>query len=161
MTAPNPRRQRENQRILEKLLSAPENCWIVHYSCESFYDRADGSSPGVTSIAVRNVASAQTESFSIHQIAERKQVSFAQIIEKYDELEKIMLREYFEFLKRNSGLSFIHWNMRNSQYGFSAIEHRMRVLGGNPFVLDSDRKFDLPRILTEIYGHKYADDPIS
>ena len=159
MTAPNPRRQRENREIVARLLSQPENCWIVHYSCESFYDRQDGSSPRVTSIAVRNLASAQTKSFSIHQIAERKKIELAEICEKYDDLEKIMLKEFFDHIKKYQNMNFIHWNMRNSQFGFAAIEHRMKVLGGTPFVLDSGRKFDLPRILVEIYGAKYADDP--
>ena len=159
MTAPNPRRQRENRKIIDQLLSSPENCWIVHYSCESFYDRKDGSSPRVTSIAVRNLASAQTESFSIHQIAERKRIEFREISEKYDELEKVMLKEFFDHLKKYQHMGYIHWNMRNSQFGFAAIEHRMRVLGGTPFVLESGRKFDLPRILVEIYGPKYASDP--
>lgn len=70
-----------------------------------------------------------------------------------------MLKEFFEHIKKYQVNNFVHWNMRNSQYGFAALEHRMKILGGQPFVLDSNRKFDLSRMLIEIYGSKYADDP--
>ena len=60
---------------VSELMTHPEMVVVIHYSCESFYDRPDGSSPRITSIAVRNLASGQTTSFSIHQMAERQKVS--------------------------------------------------------------------------------------
>ncbi len=61
---------------------------MINYSCESFYDRSEGQTPRVTSIAVRNYASGQTESFSIHKVAELNRVEFAEIDKNYDVLEK-------------------------------------------------------------------------
>jgi hypothetical protein len=68
-------RKRRAQTKLASLLENPEHCILIHYSCESFYDRTDGSSPHITSLAVRNLGSAQTTAFSIHQIAERSKVA--------------------------------------------------------------------------------------
>lgn len=157
MAAPNPRRQKEARQRLEKLFHEPHNVWIIHYSCESFYDRAD--SPRVTSIAVRGLDSAQTSSFSIHQMAERKGVPLKEISERYNELEREMLDEFFELVGTHRGKKFLHWNMRDINYGFQAIEHRYRVLGGTPQPIQDQDKFDLPRILIDIYGVGFASHP--
>ena len=68
---------------------------VIHYSCESFYDITDGRTPRITSIAVYNFESAQTDSFSLHKIAERKHINLSEIEDKYDQLEKQMLTEFF------------------------------------------------------------------
>ena len=87
------RRKKALQRLAE-LMSQPEHVVIIHYSCESFYDRPNGTSPRITSIAVRNLESAQTASFSIHQVAERSGYSLDEIEPNYDKLEKQMLDEF-------------------------------------------------------------------
>ena len=84
----------------------------IHYSCESFYDRLDGPSPRVTSIAVRHYASGQTRSFSIHQVAERRG-SLDTIHKNYDELEREMLCDFFRYVKEqveaNNNTKWLHW----------------------------------------------------
>jgi hypothetical protein len=130
--------------------------FVIHYSCESFYDIPDGRAPRVTSIAVRNLATAQTNSFSIHKLAEQGHVPFADIPQQYDRLEQQMLAEYFDFLQKHSGYTYIHWNMRDINYGFPAIEHRYKVLGGNPYSIPDKDKFDLARVLVALYSRSYA-----
>jgi hypothetical protein len=133
--------------------------WIIHYSCESFYDRPNGQSPRITSIAVRNVRSGQTRSFSIHQVAEQQGVPFDEIDKRYDALELKMLNAFYSHVSSFQGTKYIHWNMRDINYGFAAIEHRHRVLGGQPVVIEDDRKIDLARLLIDIYGVGYAAHP--
>lgn len=87
-------RRKKARKKLEELSSNEEHVLIIHYSCESFYDRPEGQTPRVTSIAVRNYASGQTDSFSIHKVAELKHVPFAEIEQNYDMLEKEMLGEF-------------------------------------------------------------------
>jgi hypothetical protein len=101
---------------------------------------------------VRNLETAQTHSFSIHQVAERKQVAFGQIETQYDSLEREMLDEFSNHLKSFQGTSYLHWNMRDINYGFAAIEHRHKVLEGEPYILPDERKIDLSRLLIDIYG---------
>lgn len=150
------RHRRDAKQRLDELDKERKLVHVIHYSCESFYDIKDGRTPRVTSIAVRNFASGQTKSFSIHKCAEQKGVDFAEIDANYDALEKEMLDELFEYLKYLQGHRFVHWNMRDINYGFPAIEHRYKVLGGEPLVIEDDRKFDLARELIALYGVTYA-----
>jgi hypothetical protein len=91
MSGPNPTRQNAGWRTLDQLFRDSANCWVIHYSCESFYDRPEGRSPRITSIAVRKLDTAQTLSFSIHRLAERRKIPFSDIEGHYDNLERAML----------------------------------------------------------------------
>ncbi|MBE9156807.1 hypothetical protein IQ265_08185 [Nodosilinea sp. LEGE 06152] len=152
-------KRRKALHQLREIGERQDNTLVIHYSCESFYDRLDGSTPRITSIAVRNFASGQTESFSIHKIAELSHLLPAQIVNHYDDLEHQMLDEFFRFLTRNERCIWVHWNMRDINYGFQAIEHRYRVLGGKPVRLPEERKFDLARALGDVYGRDYIGHP--
>jgi hypothetical protein len=149
------------RRRLKELFAHPEKVSVIHYSCESFYDLPEGRSPRITSIAIRKLDNAQTESFSIHQIAEicGTGLSAAEIEPNYNAYEKAMLDAYFSFLKINSERTYVHWNMRDTNYGFRAIEHRYRVLGGDPYIVQDDRKVDLSRLLIDLYGVGYIGHP--
>lgn len=144
---------------IDTLLEQATTTLIIHYSCESFYDKTDGSTPRVTSIAVRNLASGQTDSFSIHQIAEEKHVEFEKIADNYDSLEEQMLNRFFEFVNTRQHYNWVHWNMRDVNYGFAAIEHRFRVLGKMPIQIQEDKKFDLSRAIIDIFGVGYIGHP--
>jgi hypothetical protein len=144
---------------MDALLEQASTTLVIHYSCESFYDKTDGKTPRITTIAVRNLASGQTDSFSIHQIAEEKQILFSEIANHYDTLEKQMLDRYFGFVRSRQHYSWVHWNMRDVNYGFAAIEHRYRVLSGEPIMIAEDRKFDLARALVDLYGVSYIGHP--
>lgn len=96
-------KRREAKLKLAKINDSRETVLIIHYSCESFYDKTDGKSPRITSIAIRYMSSGQTMSYSNHQIAERKNVQISQIEERYDEFEKEMLDDNFDFVRSHSG----------------------------------------------------------
>lgn len=159
MSGPNPKRQKVGRQLLDTIFADASNCWVIHYSCESFYDRPEGRSPRITSIAVRRLDTAQTLSFSIHQIAERRHIPFVEIENHYDDLERTMLSDFFEHVRGHQGMKYLHWNMRDINFGFAAIEHRYRVLGDDPFVVADDRKIDLARLLIDVYGVGYAGHP--
>jgi hypothetical protein len=95
-------KRKQAKTKLTELISKSDQVIIIHYSCESFYDRPDGSSPRITSIAVRNLESSQTTSFSIHQVAERKGYSANALEEHYNKLEKLMLEEFYDYVRRHS-----------------------------------------------------------
>jgi hypothetical protein len=77
----------------------------------------------------------------------------------YDELEKEMLDSFAEYLSRHTNQTWLHWNMRDQNYGFQAIEHRHRVLKGEPHSVPDDRKVDLSRLLISMYGVNYIQHP--
>jgi len=155
------RRHRKARSKLRELFSRPDNVSAIHYSCESFYDLPDGRSPRITSIAVRNLDTGQTDSFSIHQVAELKGLPLTtQAIEPlYNDLEKDMLAAFYGHLQNHNSQTFLHWNMRDKNYGFQAIEHRYRVLAGTPIVVPDDRKVDLSRLFIDLYGVGYIGHP--
>ncbi len=153
-------KRRETFSRLRELANRGDTTLVIHYSCESFYDRPDGATPRVTSIAARNLESGQTESFSIHKIAELKHIGLAEVAPRYDELEREMLDQFFAFLAKHERCTWVHWNMRDINYGFQAIEHRYRVLGGIPqYAPPEERKFDLARAMVSLYGLTYAGHP--
>ena len=145
------RRHREAKKHLAEIYDRRQKVIVIHYSCESFYNRREETSPRITSIAVRNLATAQTESFSIHQLAERKgKLDDMKVL--YDELENQILREFFEYAKGRLDYTWLHWNMRDSNYGFAALEHRFQVHGGQPAEIPDVCRRDLSRLLLELYG---------
>jgi hypothetical protein len=160
LSAPDPRKQKSSRAAVDRLFEDAANVWVIHYSCESFYDRTDGRSPRITSIAVRKLDSGQTVSFSVHQVAELDGIDLAGITEHYDTLELKMLDAFFEHIGGHRGMKYLHWNMRDINYGFAAIEYRYRVLGGKPsFIISDENKFDLARLLIDIYGVGYTGHP--
>lgn len=159
MPAPYPDQRRKALDALAALFANSANTRVIHYSCESLSDREDGRSARVTSIAVRRLDSAQTASFSIHGTAEKQGVDLSDIDAEYDELERRMLDDFVSYLNSSGEVNFLHWNMRDSNYGFAAISHRYQVLGGAPIVIAENRKFDLSRLLLDIYGTDYIGHP--
>lgn len=145
----------EGVELLNKIQKEKSKSFIIHYSCESFIT-SHGRTPRVTSICIRNLETAQVKSFSIHIQAQFDSLDFNNLtINQYDTLEKKMLDEFYVYLEQNKDKNWIHWNMRDSNYGFEAIANRYKILGGTPFFLDDDRKFDFPRILGKIYTYGY------
>lgn len=154
----NSPRLRERQDGLDKfkeLFRAKEKCLIIHYSCESFIT-SHGKTPRVTSICICNLSTNQTTSFSIHLQAQFDGKDFNNLTSnEYDELELKMLNEFSGFVKKNNTQKWLHWNMRDSNYGFEAINNRIRILKGHQFEIAEDFKFDIPRALGLIFTYGY------
>ena len=153
------KRYRRAREELKRLEDNEPAIHIVHYSCEDFINCPEGRSPRVTSIAVRNLRSDQTRSFSIHQVGERNQLDPNEIELRYDELELQMLDDFSDFVSNSQNQVWMHWNMRDQKYGFPALEHRHRVLQGTPRSIDDSRKVNLARLLIDLYGAEYAPHP--
>lgn len=153
------RRRKQAKKTIQDFINHPENVAVIHYSCESFYDRQDGRTPRITSIAILSLAAHQTHSFSIHKVAEQSGIPAQAITAEYDRLEREMLDEFFEFIRLHETYKWVHWNMRDVNYGFAAIEHRYRVLGGKPIRIDDSKKYDLANLLIIAFGVGYIGHP--
>lgn len=152
-------RHKKARKRLADVIGDADRVVVIHYSCESFYDRSDGSSPRITSIAVLNLETRQTQSFSIHQMAERVGYSPIQLEQHYNELEKLMLDEFYEYVRTHAGYTWLHWNMRNINFGFQALAHRHKTLGGQPVEIHDSQLVDLSNLLIKIYGVRYVGHP--
>ena len=150
---------RDAESTLDILFKQPGTVRVIHYSCEDFRERNDGTTPRITSIAICNLENGQSRSFSIHRAAEIRGLTLSEIPNEYDALEKAMLDEYYDDVRQHQNSKWIHWNMRDSNFGFEAIEHRYRVLNGSPVIIPESQRYDLPRLLGTIYGEKYIGDP--
>jgi len=153
------KQQRDKAKgVLAGVMARPDQVIVIHYSSESFYDIKDGASPRITSIAVANLETAQTESFSIHQMAEKKGYlcDRDKLEQHYNELEKLMLDNFYTYVDDHPKHKWLHWNMRDINYGFQAIAHRYMVLGGNPAPVAEDKLIDLALVLKGVYGPNYV-----
>lgn len=149
------RERKQGLELLNELLKDKLKCNVIHYSCESFVTN-HGNTPRVTSICVMNLRTAQTKSFSIHLQAQIKGLDFNNLSDnEYDTLEKEMLNEFSSFVSINATHKWIHWNMRDSNYGFEAINNRIRILKGTTFQIPDDFKYDFPRILGRLFTYGY------
>ena len=142
--------------ILKGIENKPEKYLIIHYSCESFYNLG-GKSPRIASISVRQFNNAQTNNFPIHQYSERLNIPITD--DTYRDIEKELLSDFFAFVDKNLDKIWIHWNMRDSVFGFNAIEQRFMVLGGIPQAIDNDKKIDLGHLFKLLYGGDYIENP--
>lgn len=152
-------RHKKAAELFNNIDSHPEKYLIIHYSCESFKDLPEGRSAMITSIAVESLESAQCTSFAIYKEAEKSKIPFSEISNHYQNLERSMLKEFYSFINENKTCHWIHWNMRNIQFGFQAIEHRYAIHGEHPIVIADDHKHNLAQLLEYMYGPKYISDP--
>ncbi|HEY1082727.1 MAG TPA: hypothetical protein VGE29_10720 [Prosthecobacter sp.] len=148
-----------SQKLLESILADPSKALLIHYACEDFANRPDGSSARVTSIAVRHLNNALTHSFSVHLSAERLGVPYNQIKDRYAELETDLLTSFNDFVSKHLSFIWVHWSMRDSNYGFPAIYHRCRLRGIIPNEIPATSLVDLARCLIDIYGNNYIEHP--
>lgn len=142
---------------LKDLFRRGDSAFVVHYSCESL-EQPDGRTPRVTSVAIRNLKSGQAQCFCIHKEAELAG-KLPPSIQDFDELERQLLTRLFQFFKGHKDALWLHWNMRDVNYGFHAIEQRQLVLGGEPYTIPDENKRDLSRALVSIYGAGYTPHP--
>lgn len=70
-----------------------------------------------------------------------------------------MLNDFFSFVEEHKHFKWIHWNMRNINYGFEALEHRVAILGGEHCTIKDENKYDLARLLKDKYGDGYSNHP--
>lgn len=140
---------------IDKLKKTNGKTLIIHYSCESFFN-LNGRTPRVTSICVKNRGNNITKTFSIHLQAQFHKKDLCCLNDQdYDILEKSMLKDFSVFLKKHSTYNWVHWNMRNSSYGFEAISNRYRILGGHLKEIEDQFKYDLPEILGLLYTYNF------
>ena len=152
--------ERKNSlNLLRSIVKNPETTLVIHYSCESLFDRGDGSSPRINSISVKFLGSGQQRSFSINQLAEREKVPMDKISSNYAKLERMLLDEFYKFVDKYKDFKWVHWSMNFNNIGFPALAHRYMVLGGDPISIPDTNLIDLSAILKKIYGQNYISRP--
>jgi hypothetical protein len=146
---------------LQRIKTINENrkdVYLIHYSCESFFN-LKGRTPRIISISIMNYDNSQTHTYSIHLEAQFRKYDYNNLTTaELDECEKIMLDNYYSFIKKNITKYYIHWMMINSNFGFSGIDNRYKILGGKPTYLEDKFKLNLPEILCWVYSYGWESD---
>jgi len=151
----------ENDSFFSDVAKHPDRYYIIHYSSQSLFDAEAGAySPRITSIVVRHYQSGQTVSFATHTAAEALGISTDEIEARYDEVEKHLLVQFYDFARDRREKYWVHWNMRTVVFGFEHLEHRFRVLAKKePPSIPVEVSFNLNDVLKSRYGDDYASDP--
>ena len=148
------------REFIRRLKRNSESFYIIHYSCQSLYDDNEGLSPRITSIAVSHFATDQTVSFSTHAFAEKLGIERDSVRERFDDIERRLLSEFYAFARDRRDKYWIHWNMRNLTYGFEHLEHRYLALGGDDAVaMPVERRINLNDMIKDRYGVDYVSNP--
>jgi hypothetical protein len=133
----------------------------IHYYTVAWDDAKDRA-PEPVMVAVHDLPTKAEKLFSIQLVAGRNNVPPDQIPDQRASLERAMLEELFAFMRAHPKARWVHWGMRNEQFGFAALEHRFRELGGEVGDLPDlplDRRIDLAEALKSEFGKRYAPDP--
>lgn len=147
------------KETIEKINRDRNNYNIIHYSCESFKDNPDHS-VRITAISILSLRYGQATSYSIIKEAELKKISKSEINKHYNDLEKSLLKKFMDYVSKHADKIWIHWNMRDENYGFHAIEHRAACLNVKQIVIIPDeKKIDLAVLLKDYYGNNYIEHP--
>lgn len=142
----------KKEKEIEEIFQG-EKAFAIHYACESF----EQNTTRIICIAVRKLHhDRQNESFSIDNIAKNKNLNLKNINEQ-EKAEKQMLEDFVNFLEGHSNYTFVHWNMRDSKFGFQAIFNRFNHLTESNKKI-TPKAFDLSDSLIQIYGDRYIQD---
>lgn len=146
---------------LRSLRSNRKNLQIIHYACEGFAEEGVVGSRRITAIAVMNGRSGQTKCFSLQRSAEKIKLNQEEKPndEELDNLEKAMLRDFYAYVKTKLEDTWVHWEMRDSTFGFSALEHRAKIYRLSIKSIPDTQKVNLPELLERRYGAKFAAKP--
>ena len=150
---------KESNRIINEYVKKKSNYIFIHYARQNCFSDAYEKGPRVVVIVVMNAESEQFSVFSLKKSADKRGKDFFKLsdIEK-NEIEYSMLQEFFVYVEENKDKVWLHWNMKNNNFGFSAIEDRFRELGGDSFHFKEDKLINISVLLKKKYGMNYAKD---
>ncbi|ATC24324.1 MULTISPECIES: hypothetical protein [Caulobacter] len=153
MTTTLTRRTAAREEIARSMASRA-HAFVVHYACEGF-EKPDRR---VTAIAARNLGSGATQSFEMSTMLRRAGVEPAKATpQELDQAEREMFKAFYAFVSSHlAATHWLHWNMRDSTFGFAALENRYRQLGGRPVKIPEALRVDLAARMIDLYGDNYA-----
>lgn len=147
--------RRDALQTLASIFAEKGTVRSVHYSCESFYKEDERTSRRVTAIGVCNFTSGDCEGFSIANTAETLEIPDTEIEGRFEEIERDMLKAFYSLVESTETSFWVHWNMRDTYYGFRALEHRANALGITPASIDDSKKVNLAKLIRDLEGPDY------
>lgn len=150
---------KEANGIIGDYVKKKSNYIFIHYARQNCFADAYEKGPRIIAIVAMNAESEQFAVFSLKKSAEKEGNDFFKLSEtEQDQVEHNMLHDFFEYYNKNNDKIWLHWNMKNNNFGFSAIEDRFRSLKGNPHPFDDGKLINISVLLKKKYGINYAKD---
>jgi hypothetical protein len=153
---------RDASAFIAEIKAHPDRFYIIHYSSEHLFDQAiEGITPRITSVVVCHYATGQLQSFAIHTAADVLGIPRDAVADRYDAVEREMLRQLYEFVGPRTQNFWVHWNMRSVVYGFEHLAHRYQALTGGTIapIIPVEHRINLNDVLRQKYGDLYAPHP--
>jgi hypothetical protein len=138
-------------------LPREEGLYSIHYSSD--LPTADGGPRRLFAIAVQNVATENQHMFSMLKIAKRLGRPPDRLLDRPDELEQALLKDFASFLRGHRHSFWMHWGMRTAEYGFDVILQRVQAHRIKLPELPEQQRFDLAGYLKRRHGPSYAPHP--
>lgn len=152
---------RESNKIISDYVKRKSDYLFIHYARQNCFSDAYEKGPRVVAIGAMNANSEQFVVFSLKKSADKQGKSFFELSDsEKDIIESSMLQDFFEYVENNKDKVWLHWNMKNNNFGFSAIEDRFRMLNGNPIHFEEGKLINISVLLKKKYGINYAKDNI-
>jgi hypothetical protein len=157
--------KRRQQAIenLKKVVEDPSKVLFIHYTQSRTYDDDYGGiSPIITSIVVKSMDDQVCKHFALQFEADKAGIPKDEIQDSYRELEYRILKAFNDFVRRNTMCIWIHWDMKDINFGFEAIKHRFEKIfeGLDDYCeIPSNQKRNLRQVLEGMYGERFADGP--
>ena len=139
---------------LKRALASRHHAFVVHYVGATFAS----VERRVTAVAARNMGTGATDCFEVEEELRRAAIDPMEAsAEQIDKAERRMLDAFYAFVRNHPNHFWLHWNMRNSVFGFLGLENRQRELGGYPAIIPEAFRLDLADRLADIHGDSYAE----
>ncbi|WP_199560065.1 hypothetical protein [Sphingomonas psychrotolerans] len=139
---------------LERALASRHHAFVLHYIGATFAS----AERRVTAVAARNMGTGVTHCFEVEAELRGAAIDpMAASAEQLDKAERRLLDAFYAFARAHPNHFWLHWNMRNSVFGFLGLENRYRELGGYPAAIPDGYRLDLADRLADIHGDSYAD----
>lgn len=138
------------------------NYIFIHYARQNGFSDEYEKGPRIAVIATMAAENEQYKVFSLKKSADILGCDFFLLTEnEQDNIEFNMLNEFFEFVKQNKDKIWLHWNMRNNNFGFAAIEDRYKKLGSKQqnyqqFHFEESKLINISVLLKKKYGSNFA-----
>ena len=153
-------RVKEYKRALSTLHQYMDNkkdYAFIHYSCKGFLRMSEDKVDRILVICIHFPYNGSNKIFSLRNTALIMKLSLHDATsDVLDKVEAHMLDRYFKYAKDMGNVTWLHWNMDDSSYGFCALEERHISLGGEPFKIDERNRINVAILLKRLYGQTYA-----
>ena len=123
-----------------------DDCYFIHYASDGFYNDSSPA-PRISCIVIYNLKTDKGYRFLIKDHTDGNSL---------EQAEKLTLENFKMVFDKIPNVSFIHWGMNNSGFGFKAIQTRAKEFGIDLPIPDNAHLFDLSSYVSYVAEKKLS-----